>query len=172
MARTEFEKVCPVCSKSFTVNTGIARKTYCTPACAHKMVHKSRTIMVDRLLLEDVLASKDSYQKKAERLGVTPWTFYRLVKREGLTLPKKDIKKRSDGYWGYTTESNHRKIVEMVMGRKLKRGECVHHIDGDKTNNKNSNLLVCTTGYHQWLHSRMSYLYQRMMFGNRTSEAS
>jgi transposase len=59
---------------------------------------------------------------------------------------------------GYMKE--HTIIAEKALGRRLKRGEIVHHIDGDKTNNKNSNLLICDNSYHLWLEKRMAALYQ------------
>lgn len=49
----------------------------------------------------------------------------------------------------------HVLIAERILGRPLARGEVVHHIDGDKTNNANSNLLICTAKYHAELHSRL-----------------
>ena len=36
----------------------------------------------------------------------------------------------------------HRLVVESVIGRPLKAGEVVHHIDGDKRNNNPENLMV------------------------------
>ena len=39
----------------------------------------------------------------------------------------------------------HRIIAEQSIGRKLKRGEVVHHLDEDKTNNSPDNLVVCSS---------------------------
>ena len=36
----------------------------------------------------------------------------------------------------------HRVVAEKMLGRKLLPGEVVHHIDGDKHNNDESNLMV------------------------------
>ncbi len=58
----------------------------------------------------------------------------------------------------------HVLIAEAVLRRPLKRGEVVHHINGDKADNRRKNLLICTRDYHNWLHARMSYLYQREHF--------
>jgi len=49
--------------------------------------------------------------------------------------------------------------AEKVLGRKLKKGECVHHINCNPLDNRNQNLLICKTGYHLGLHAKMSDLY-------------
>lgn len=36
----------------------------------------------------------------------------------------------------------HREVAERMLGRPLKAGEVVHHIDGDKHNNSPENLMV------------------------------
>lgn len=36
----------------------------------------------------------------------------------------------------------HRAVAEQKLGRKLKHGEVVHHIDGDKRNNSPENIMV------------------------------
>lgn len=54
---------------------------------------------------------------------------------------------------GYIQE--HRLIIEKVLGRFMKPHECAHHIDKNRKNNKNKNLVACNDwGYHQILHHR------------------
>ena len=38
---------------------------------------------------------------------------------------------------------DYREIAEKKIGRKLKKGEIVHHLDGDSTNDDPDNLFVC-----------------------------
>lgn len=48
----------------------------------------------------------------------------------------------------------HILIAEKKIGRYLRKGEVVHHIDGDKKNNNPDNLLVCTRSEHVQIHMR------------------
>lgn len=50
----------------------------------------------------------------------------------------------------------HVVIAETALGRKLPDGACVHHADGDPSNNAPSNLVICPNqAYHSLLHQRM-----------------
>ncbi|KAA3634592.1 MAG: HNH endonuclease [Proteobacteria bacterium] len=53
----------------------------------------------------------------------------------------------------------HKIVAEKAVGRPLKREEVVHHINGDKTDNRSRNLLVCTHRYHRWLHAELVRVY-------------
>jgi hypothetical protein len=48
----------------------------------------------------------------------------------------------------------HRCVAEQMLGRPLKQGEVVHHIDGNKLNNCSANLLVLPS---QAEHARLHF---------------
>ena len=60
----------------------------------------------------------------------------------------------------------HRIIAENALGRKLKTHEVVHHINGNPSDNRPSNLFICDRKYHAWLHKRMGDLYMQENFGS------
>ena len=51
---------------------------------------------------------------------------------------------------GYVLE--HVRVMEISIGRRIERGEVVHHIDHDRTNNSIENLLLLTHSEHSRLH--------------------
>jgi hypothetical protein len=51
---------------------------------------------------------------------------------------------------------DYRKIAEKKIGRKLKKGEIVHHLDGNSTNDDPDNLFVCESqSEHMLLENRI-----------------
>lgn len=82
---------------------------------------------------------------------------------------------KKNGYWyenGYKVlylEGNksikeHIKVMEEHIGRKLHYNEIVHHIDGNKLNNKLSNLRLMTRGEHSKLHREMELQEGKVLF--------
>jgi len=61
----------------------------------------------------------------------------------------KQYYKDSDGEW------THRRVASESLGRPLKDGEVVHHIDLDKLNNEPSNLIVLSNSEHLALHRQL-----------------
>ena len=80
-----------------------------------------------------------------------------MVKNNTRPIGFKRIKK-CNGRVEIKTENGfvfeHVAIMESILGRKLKKGEVVHHIDHDKTNNDPNNLMVMTNAEHTAFHSK------------------
>ncbi len=67
----------------------------------------------------------------------------------------------SNGYKRYRNSGKlvHRAVVEKIFGRTLDENEIVHHRDGNKRNNRFSNLQVCSRSQHFWIHKRRSNIH-------------
>ena len=62
------------------------------------------------------------------------------------THPRADCK-------GYVSE--HLVVVERALGKYLRPGAHIHHVNGDPSDNRTSNLVVCENhAYHHLLHAR------------------
>ena len=58
---------------------------------------------------------------------------------------------------GYVLE--HLLVAERAMGKSLPLGAEMHHVNGDKADNRSSNLVVCDSrAYHSLLHQRQRAL--------------
>ena len=74
--------------------------------------------------------------------------------KKGYILIYKPDHKYSKTKKGWILE--HRAVVEDFIKRELKRGECVHHIDFDKKNNKIENLMIFKTqSDHMKFHTKI-----------------
>ena len=67
---------------------------------------------------------------------------------------------------GYRSKYQYEHVLkaEAALGRPLKKGEQVHHVNADKQDNDNRNLVICDGAYHRMLERRMSDLFQRENF--------
>jgi hypothetical protein len=54
------------------------------------------------------------------------------------------------GQW----ESTHRRVAEKKVGGQIYPGREVHHIDGDKSNNRPSNLTILSSAQHRRIHRK------------------
>ncbi|SDW23470.1 HNH endonuclease signature motif containing protein [Paenibacillus sp. PDC88] len=70
---------------------------------------------------------------------------------QGYVLVKDPASTRSDGY-----TLGHRLVMERFLGRKLLSYEDVHHIDGNKNNNRIENLKVLVRTEHMRHHALLN----------------
>ncbi len=61
----------------------------------------------------------------------------------------------------------HQLKAEAVLGRKLRRGERVHHVDENKSNNDNKNLVICGSDAYHFLLHRRTEAYERTGDANK-----
>lgn len=77
---------------------------------------------------------------------------------------------KPNGYLEITMGENkgkaqHVVVMENEIGRTLNAGECVHHINGNKIDNRIENLLLMTRSEHAALHAK-----ENNQFRNRSKD--
>ena len=118
-------KVCKICGKEFVKSIKEAYwrfnlRKFCSQVCYHKS--------------ED--SQKGKYQKGHIGMALEKnpaWKGGRRIDEKGYVRISVGKKK-----WRY----EHRLVVEKHIKRPLKKEEHIHHIDGNKSNNHISNLLL------------------------------
>ena len=75
------------------------------------------------------------------------------------------VRLKPNGYLEYTRGKNkfrtvHDVLMEEHIGRRLLPGEVVHHINGDKTDNRIENLMLMTKVEHSRLHAKLRHSNQ------------
>lgn len=58
---------------------------------------------------------------------------------------------------GYGRVKEHVLIVERVLGKSIPINSIIHHVDENRANNKNDNLVLCQDKkYHRLIHTRLN----------------
>ncbi len=160
--KAELLRTCPVCSASFSSRRNIEIST-CSPQCAGIMAR----------------GRKQSPEAIANRLAayIKNGNIQKAQQRRGPANPQFLGVKMCSGYiwvWiegrGYVAE--HRLIAELMLGRKLKNDEIVHHRNEIKHDNRPRNLAVMKRNEHVQEHRNALNLARRSVEYRRGQKLS
>lgn len=107
--------------------------------------------LTGRVIPHNPLLNRERFNLRREKNS--RWNGGEYINKDGYKMVKiydgikKDSEgKRISGYKSY--EKEHRVVIEKYLGRKLIKGEVVHHIDGNRLNNDIENLVVLKHSQH------------------------
>jgi len=94
---------------------------------------------------------------------------YQAAHREGSALPPRTKAEDGAGFLGDTgyravykngkRKAQHIFVAESALGRCLPSGAVVHHVNENRDDNRNVNLVICeSSAYHLYLHRRVRAL--------------
>ena len=159
------ELICRSCGRAFTIRFPSEQvRKYCSSPCNLRALHKSLIkprqkvgcahcgeifIPEPNLLGKQKFCSVVCGNKSAGARGL----------RRGANNGhwKGGISNHSEGYLFIThgLEAGklcHRKVMEVELGRELESHEIVHHVNGDKKDNRIENLEIMTRAEHARVH--------------------
>ena len=139
------EKQCPVCEEKFNVKPSHFGRRKC---CSVKCMGKYR---------ETVYKGKDNpnYGNRGPKNPIFKGDY---INKFGYVMIYEPTNPNSmkDGY-----VLEHRKVASEMMGRPLLPSEIVHHLNGDKTDNREENLQVMSRSEHSSIHHKLNYVIER-----------
>lgn len=147
---------CIVCSKKHYKRPFVLKKNkkgpFCSIECNKKYLHSLRP-EANRICkyCGKSFRTNPAYIKRRKNAGIycSRQCFYNYLQFN----PTINI--GTDGYYHIGTTRLHRLIMEQYLGKKLTTKEHVHHINGNKLDNRIENLEVLIDSKHHSKHKRM-----------------
>lgn len=147
---------CDTCGKEFDRRpSAVKAVNYCSKECRHKATHITLVcdtcgVSFERFVCWGVSEHNFCCRECANVFTSQRMTAYNEIhnptamtdsRREALRYARLG-KGSKDTYEKTFGRHTHRIVAEQMLGRPLKPGEVVHHIDGNKRNNNPENLMV------------------------------
>ncbi len=101
-------------------------------------------------------AEHTAIRNRATRGASHPsWKGGRYIDAHGYVMVSVQSGHKGESGWK-SYKKEHVVVAESMLGRPLLKTEVVHHIDGDKTNNKQDNLWPTDHSHHRIAHASLS----------------
>lgn len=130
-------RLCAICSTEFTPPLGSPRVT-CSKACRYEMVSRNHKANGIKPLVTEPI---EVIRARVKGANAPWWKGGSMVNAKGYRLviapddfPFKDMLCRDNRI------REHRMVYALHIGRSLRRSEVVHHINGDRLDNRIENL--------------------------------
>jgi plasmid maintenance system killer protein len=80
-----------------------------------------------------------------------------------MVLHNGNMTRTKNGYIEHRGRPAHTVVIEKALGRKLEKDEVVHHLNGDKADNRIENLRVMKRGDHARMHRKFDGTYRNIV---------
>lgn len=168
--KLDSERPCRHCGNSFKPRADLTKRglgVYCSQRCnnsARRIVPNVSKEILEKLHNEERLG----IHQIAKRLGYLWKPIYRKMKGYGMDTSHGALRHPETYEMCYRSMklkervAKHVLVAERKYSRILKTGEVVHHIDGNKQNNKPENLCILQKKRHGIYHRQLEVLAEQL----------
>ena len=122
------KKKCKICGKDFEVSNYRIKAQYCSIECKHKGMRKNNTIQISKDYAEIII---DNIKFKIDKEDI-----------KKVQNIKFQLSKTPSGYYARSSRNGSKYLHQIIMDTP--KGMSTDHINRDTTDNRKSNLRICT----------------------------